>query len=223
MSPRKRKSNDANVGTDGGKPELDGGHPSVVGEIRSDAGSDSAGPSTVNTAEFDGDGNGSSGNDGQSVKRTRGPYKPRAAKEKQIPINVNGLEKLLVGIHATLALIVQAPEMALDTEAKDFDGKTEAEFLAASIKDVAAHYRVEWMDQKSIDWLNLAQCCIIVYGGRFYAMRESRRAARPVKAAPIVQTTATPRGNGMDRDNVADIPGIGPIEFPADHPMAVKH
>lgn len=217
MAKRTRKpaipSSEPDDGTDA--PIVgDTGHANVV----ADSGG-ASGPTVIDPAGIGSGGNGDDGNDGQPRKRGRGrPPGSGAGKTKQVPLNVNGLEKLLVGIHATLAMLASAPELALDTASADFDGKTEAQFLASSIKDVANHYHVEWMDQKSIDWLNLIQCCVIVYGGRFYAIRSRMRTSTPV--APKVVNEA-PRPSNVNGANVTNIPGVGPVQFPSDHPMAV--
>lgn len=118
-----------------------------------------------------------------------------------------------------------------------FDGKTEAEFLSKSITDVSAHYKVEWLDQKSIDWANLVQCLLIVYGGRFYAIRSTPKvrpaptpAARPVGPLSTQATSAVNTRNTVpptndykfaDKENPASatIPGLGMVTLPDDHPL----
>lgn len=173
--------------------------------------------------------------DGTAGKRRRGRPAGSSNKNKAIPVNVAGLEKLLVGTHAMLAAMTSVPELALDTEEKIFDGKAEATYLAESIKAVTDHYKVEIFDDKTIAWFMLAQCTMVVYAPRFYAWRERSRAARrgaptpPVvrsqEAATVVRTEQAPqRSNGaapvpdpaMRRGEVA---GIGTVEFPPDHPM----
>jgi hypothetical protein len=145
------------------------------------------------------------------------------------------LEKLLVGIHGGIALMSGRMEFALDTESKIFDGLTEAEFLAKSIKDVTAHYGTV-LDQKTLDWANLIQCLAIVYGGRLYAIRSTPRAPKAVRqptpqqtaqthrAAPPGQVhhTTVPTNNYSDPEqpNVGEIAGVGGIQFPDDHPLS---
>lgn len=123
----------------------------------------------------------------------------------------------------------------LDSDSKVFDGKTESEFLAQSIKDVAQHYGAGMFDQKTLDWANLTQCLMIVYGGRIFAIRSTPRAA-PVRR-PTPQQTAqqhqpggppqhhrTPEPfnsfNGNDPANSADIAGVGSVVLPDDHPLS---
>lgn len=160
------------------------------------------------------------------------------AKAKALPLNVTGLEKLLVGIHGGLALLSGRMELALDTESKIFDGLTEAEFLAKSIKDVSSHYGTV-LDQKTLDWANLVQCLAIVYGGRLYAIRSTPRPPRPTRqptpqetarthrAAPPSQVHVTPPpvnnfapSSDPDSANVGEIAGLGGVEFPDDHPLS---
>lgn len=112
-------------------------------------------------------------------------------------------------------------EWALDTTAKDFDGATEAEFLSKSMKDVASHYNVNWLDQKGVDWANLIQCLVIVYGGRIYAIRQTRAVKT---AAPKPATVAPSSGNGIAPEHrTGEVPGVGAVEFPASHPMVRGH
>lgn len=161
-----------------------------------------------------------------------------SAKAKTLPLNVTGLEKLLVGIHGGLAVLSGRPEWSLDTEQGIFDGKTEAQFFAQSIKDVSDHYGNGLLDKKTLDWLNLGQCLAIVYIGRIYAIRSTPKARVAPKVAPppvhqperpatmhrteppINQmnggSPAPPSENAARRGIVA---GIGEVEFPPDHPL----
>jgi hypothetical protein len=155
-------------------------------------------------------------------------------KAKALPLNVNGLEKLLVGIHGGIALMTGRMEIALDTESKIFDGLTEAEFLAKSIKDVSAHYGTV-LDQKTLDWMNLIQCLAIVYGGRLYAIRSTPRAPKPVRQPTPQETARTHRASppgqmhvtpapvnkfGDDDAGRVEIAGVGAIQLPDDHPLS---
>lgn len=168
----------------------------------------------------------------------RGRGRPRGSgttKAKALPLNVTGLEKLLVGIHGGIALMSGRMEFALDTESKIFDGLTEAEFLAKSIKDVTAHYGTV-LDQKTLDWANLIQCLAIVYGGRLYAIRSTPRAPKAVRQPTPQQTAQTHRAappgqvhhttvpannyNGNDDPGAVDIAGVGTVQLPDDHPLS---
>lgn len=175
----------------------------------------------------------------QPVRRGRGrPPGSGKSKATQVPLNVSGLEKLLVGIHGGLAILSGRMEWTLDTAPTPaFDGKSESEFLAHSIRDVAAHYGSGMFDQKTLDWMNLTQCLATVYISRIYVIRNSPRvraappqgpqAVRPGPAPSVHRDHATPppvnefKPNGVDpaKANVGEIPGIGGVEFPPDHPL----
>lgn len=177
--------------------------------------------------------------DSPAPRRGRGrpPGSGTSQKAKPIPLNVTGLEKLLVGIHGGLAILSSRGEWSLDTESKTFDGKTEAEFLAMSIKDVADHYGNGLLDKKTLDWCNLIQCLAIVYGGRIYAIRATPRVPRAPKPdlahrvgpAPVHHTPSPPansfepqRMNGESDLGTGEIAGIGAVEFPDGHPLKPK-
>lgn len=173
----------------------------------------------------------------------RGRGRPRgstnAVKAKALPLNVTGLEKLLVGIHGGIALLTGRMEFALDTESKIFDGLTEAEFLAKSIKDVSSHYGAV-LDQKTLDWANLIQCLAIVYGGRFYAIRSTPRApksprqptpqeaARTHRASPPGQMHVTPAPTNNfapsgDEAGRVEVAGVGSVQIPDDNPLSPNY
>lgn len=152
---------------------------------------------------------------------------------------------MLVGIHGGIALMSGRMEFALDTESKIFDGLTEAEFLAKSIKDVTAHYGTV-LDQKTLDWANLIQCLAIVYGGRLYAIRSTPRAPKAVRQPTPQQTAQThraappgqvhhttvpannyngnaafsPSGEKPGDAGAVDIAGVGTVQLPDDHPLS---
>lgn len=221
---------DSGAGSDG--DNVGGGGDSIVIPGTAEAGPE---PATVEPTAVRTD----SGGDGTPPRRGRG--RPRgsgagsqsARKATTVPINVNGLEKLLVGAHAMLATLTGRMELKLDTEAKEFDGATEAEYLANSIKAVSDHYKVEWFDQKQVDWMNLMQCLAMVYGGRIVAMRMNIKAERaerrgnagptPVKTSPPVFQTPQQTVKPNSGAGVVDIPGVQAVEFPEDHPLHPKN
>lgn len=123
----------------------------------------------------------------------------------------------------------------LDTNSKIFDGKTEAEFLASSIKDVADHYGHGLLDQKTLDWMNLIQCLAIIYGGRIFAIRSTpkpkvvkpatvQEAAKVHNPNPPAQFHRTPAPvnhfENPSPSTSATIAGIGDIDLPDDHPLS---
>jgi hypothetical protein len=223
---------------------VDVGNDSVTG---GDGGSDEIVASTVDPATVTGS-DGAIGDDHTSGDLGSGPEQPTkrgrgrpkgsgtGPKDKTLPLNVKGIEKLLVGIHGGIALLLSSPSFALDTDLRIYDGKTEAEFLAASVADVARHYNPKVFDQKTADWFNLAQCLAFVYGPRIYNARADRRAnaARPVNVAPRAgprpvdpmpaankatngHATPVPPNDFASKDVLTgEIPGVGKVEFPQD-------
>jgi hypothetical protein len=127
-------------------------------------------------------------------------------------------------------------EWMLDNSEKAFDGMTEAEFLAKSIKDVADHYGTGLFDQKTLDWMNLIQCVAIVYGGRIFAIRANPK-PKPVKmptvqeaagmhqASPVFHRTPPPSNefNGSSEANTVNIAGIGDVQIPDDDPLSPNY
>lgn len=108
-------------------------------------------------------------------RRGRKPGSTYASKKGAANLDVNGVESILYSAHAMLAGIFKAQEFALD--------KTEAKSLAEAISNVSRHYDVA-ATQKSIDWTNLLMVCGMVYGTRFVAMRENRKAKRRDRQDP---------------------------------------
>ena len=130
-------------------------------------------------------------------------------------------------------MLVGSPSFALDTTLPMYGGKTEAQFLAASITDVARHYNPRAFDQKTLDWANLIQCLALVYGPRLYNMRSERQARRAAQARPMPKSYQGPRPvdpqpaaaaamNGQSTEpspfpnemRRGEIPGIGEVELP---------
>ena len=213
-----------------------------------DGGSDEIAAATVDPATVTGN-DGAIGDDHTSGDLGSGPEQPArrgrgrpkgsgtGPKDKTLPLNVKGIEKLLIGIHGGVSLLLSSPSFALDTQMKIYDGKTEAEFLATSVADVARHYNPKVFDQKTADWFNLLQCLAFVYGPRIYNARADRRAnaakpinnvaprtgPRPVDPMPAANkaanghTTPIPANEFAAKDVLTgEIPGVGNVEFPAD-------
>lgn len=179
----------------------------------------SSGAGTVDPASIAGaSDNGNDNASGEPVKRRRGrpPGSGNASKAAKVPVNVSGLEKLLLGIHTSLAFVA-APEWAMETD--------EARELAQASADVLRHYKPEFLDQKTVDWINLIQCVGIAYGGRFMAMRERKRADRnkPVNLREVKNPEPfrePPPSDNARAARVGEIPGLGKVEFPPGHPLA---
>jgi len=181
-----------------------------------------------------------SGGNGPEQPARRGRGRPRGSgggsKDKALPLNVVGLEKLLVGIHGGLAMLLSSPGFALNTDQKVFDGKTEAQFLSQSVADVARHYNPKIFDQKTMDWSNLIQCMALIYGPRVYNIRHDRAMAKARNVNPSPGRQAGPRpvdpqaradraANNGETNRATPVPenvfrgqvaGIGEIDLPSD-------
>jgi hypothetical protein len=169
--------------------------------------------------------------DGDFTERKRRGRPPGSTnKTKSVPANISGIEKTLYGIHQMLGAII-APELAI--------GEDDAKELASSIHAVNRHYNVRMFDEKTQDWLNLIMVVGAMYGGRIVAIRDRKRAARntrpvmpraqsenpvPGNAAPPPFAAAPVVERPLDKNlRVGEIPGLGAIEFPPDHPLARRH
>ena len=166
----------------------------------------------------------------QPERRGRGrPRGSRNATEKSVPANISGIEKTLLTLHMMLGAVV-APELALSDDA--------AREYAAAIQNVNRHYNYKVFDQKTQDWLNLGMLISAVYGSRFVAIRNRKRAEFaasrvvvpraqagdpvPGNPAPIPQNPDGRRDIPKDLENAlrtGEIPGVGKVEFPRNHPL----
>lgn len=81
-----------------------------------------------------------------------------------------------------LASIVQSPDLAIDED--------EAEKLAKGIANVARHYDLPQVAQKTVDWVGLIQVVGTIYGPRFVAASMRRREARAKTVNPTVRPVA---------------------------------
>jgi len=131
-----------------------------------------------------------------------------------------------------------APEFGMPPEeAKDF---------AKAIHDVNRHYNYRLLDQKTTDWINLIGVAGAIYMPRFMAIRERKKAEarprpqpRPQAQNPVPGNPQAPAGRSeidlsmtareagfvvpSEREmRAGEIPGVGKIEFPADHPLSPK-
>jgi hypothetical protein len=167
--------------------------------------------------------------------RPPGPAKAR--------INVSGVETCLLGIHQTLAMAFGISELAMNDE--------EAAQVAKSYVDVAEFYPVLQLPPKQLALVNFGSTLAIVYGAKFAAYKMRRAMSRPSVVTPIRPapskttgagvTTETPAfaappaqaPNGVDYSQAevgpidpklrtGEIPGVGSVVFPEDHPMFGK-
>lgn len=138
-------------------------------------------------------------------------------------------------MHAGLAAITGAEELKLD--------HSEAHDLAQAAKDVLDHYpALNLFDSKTAAWIMLTQTCAFVYGSRLMAWRMRsasvpkmplRSAPQPAPApgpSPVMQAPGGPQMNGNQSPpiptreippeaRVGEIPGVGTVEFPPEHPL----
>jgi hypothetical protein len=168
------------------------------------------------------------------------PPEPDIARRRGRPpgprgnINASGMEQLLLGIHTTLYHATKAPEWEL--------GKEEAHAVAEAYAEAAKHYPMLNIDPKHAAVINLGTTLSIVYGSRVMAFRMRKameRGARPqrVNTAPVTPAQPAPAMraetlNGIpvppetkpppvptEELRTGEVPGLGNIVFPADHPL----
>lgn len=104
------------------------------------------------------------------------PASPAKEKSpKPIPININGLEKILLSIHEVLAATVSIPDLRLDPkEAKD---------LSDAIAAVGEQYLIV-LNPKHAAWLDLSRAIGCIYGPRAVSIYMAAQARQPVKPKP---------------------------------------
>lgn len=201
----------------------------VVADIGDNGSADDDAIAAIDVATVEGSGEQFNGEADRPTGRRRG--RPPGSgggggkqKAKTLPLNVTGLEKLLVGIHTGLAVVSRRTEWALDTTPSDaFDGKSESAYYATACADVAKHYGGELFDQKTVDWLNLIQCLALIYGSRIIAIRMTPKIA-PKPKAPTVQEAAkhfaSPANTHNGDASRVHIEGIGDVQLPDDNPLS---
>lgn len=129
-------------------------------------------PAAISAGESAGSGGDSSGSStGEPIRKRRGRKPGSTNKNKNAPLDINGLEAILLSSHALLAGIV-APQLKIDSD--------EAHQLATGISNVARHYDIG-ATEKTLDWCNLFMALGVVYGQRIMAIGMERR-SKPKKA-----------------------------------------
>lgn len=156
-------------------------------------------------------------------KRGRPPGSSNRA-PKVLPINVSGVEQLLLGIHTTLFMATSIPELELS--------ENEAREIAKAYNEAVKHYPILNVDPKHAALLNLGSVLSITYGSRVIAWKA--RTAKPSTqrsqsaAPPQPQNTMNGQSPPMPSElqqpsapkvNVGEIPGVGNVEFPPDHDL----
>ena len=156
--------------------------------------------------------------------------RPPGAGRKTSPIDLSGIEALLLGIHTTLLHATGVQEFELSQE--------EAHEVAKAYSAVATFYPAFALDPKIAAIVNLGTTVSIVYGTRITSWRMRRAAEKSRGPHPSARdipgssrAAASPPADQMNgskpdvpRDvprevRVGQIPGVGEIEFPADDPM----
>ena len=149
-------------------------------------------------------GSGGTGSDGTPKRRGGWPKgKPRGkgnggsqAAKATANLDLSGLESILFSLHMLLAANSGHEELALSEE--------EAHALAEAFAKVQRHYPPK-VNQKMMDWGNLALCLGTVYGSRGVTLyqktkdaKEAKRRAPPLRVVEMPQHSPMPQGGGFD-------------------------
>lgn len=116
---------------------------------------------------------------GEPVRKRRGRKPGSRNKETAKPLDINGVEFILLSSHDMLAAMMKAPAIALDKE--------EANNLARSISNVARHYDIV-ATEKTLDWTALFMALGMIYGPRI-AMLTMRKKKSKEEAQTEVHPT----------------------------------
>lgn len=128
-----------------------------------------AGSAASGSPADSGAGNGSAARGSKAARSDKAP-------KKVAKVNVDGLSKILLAIHTTLAVKTQDPLWLLDEK--------EAKMMADAASEVAKHYDMGLAD-KYIAWGHLAYAAGAVYGTRAVAsMARSQRQDQPANPTP---------------------------------------
>jgi hypothetical protein len=105
---------------------------------------------------------GGAGSDGPKRRGRKPGSKNRASTEAKTAHNLgDGIERLLLSIHAMGSVFLHCPELELDP--------TEAKILASSIKDLSKHYQVT-LDPKRLAIIEFSTVIATIYGLRGVAI-----------------------------------------------------
>lgn len=143
------------------------------------------------------------------VKQTRKGGRPKGARNKQsatageVPLNINGVEKILFSVHGILAAMTQVPELALD--------EGESKKLSKSIEGVTNQYKLT-LDPKVAAYLDLATTASMIYGPRAFSYYMRKKAEKPRHQQPqpdnVQPIRPVPPNNTASRTA-----GAGPFDF----------
>lgn len=128
------------------------------------------------------------GRDGIAGRRGRGRTASAArttAQAKKAPLDLGGIETLLLSAHAMLAGILSTPELELD--------KSEAKKISTALQEVEKHYPIG-VNEKTMALTNLALVMGGIYGSRFmtYRMRMNMEAENAAEAKKAAQPNVMP-------------------------------
>lgn len=229
-------NDDRGSNVDTGPKSADASGPELVAATALAGGSTGAVGQPANPAEF-GQPADATGTGTGADKPRRGRPPGSGATKKQVPLDISGLEKILLTASLGIAFATGAEEMKLDNQ--------EANSLASSVKDLLEYYPVKWLDAKTAAWINLLQTTAYIVGPRMFAMRARRMMTAkniPLRSAPAQKPIhaekppqqgpmMTPSGiNGATQPamptrevppeaTIGEIPGVGAVQFPDDHPL----
>lgn len=93
--------------------------------------------------------------------------------------------------------------------------KEEAEKLGSAITNVTRHYDIPGLEQKTVDWIRLAQVAGMTVGTRLFAAGMARKPAAPKPSAAPKQEPMV-SGNGSQEAaprhvTVTPVPGMPPV------------
>lgn len=103
-----------------------------------------------------------------------GNIKPAKAASKPTPININGIEKILLSLHEIAAATVSIPELKLEPK--------EAKELSDAIAAVGEQYLIV-LSPKTAAWIDLGRVLGCVYGPRAMAVYITAQAKKPPPVA----------------------------------------
>src|SRR5215469_4001946 len=157
---------------------------------------------------------------GDTEPRRRGRPKGSRNVKAGAPLDISGIEKLLLGIHTTLARVIPEMEMPPD----------EAHEIASAYCGVAEYYPIMRLPDETVALITFASVVSLSYGTRFAAWRMrmmmQQPAPRPPPQAAPPPTQPPPARNGHDKTatssaaiRTGEVPGVGNVEFPPDHPL----
>lgn len=100
-----------------------------------------------------------------TFRRKRGRKAGGNSAKNSHPVNIAGIESVLLSMHAMMAAGLQAPEMAIEAD--------EAKMLAEAVAEVQRHYPMV-IDPRVMAWVNLVSAAGMVYGPRVYMIRKRK-------------------------------------------------